>query len=602
MCHEPQNRPHTIAVPGTGVSVRVNRWFRALKPHVKVGLVAIVLIAGGVTVLGVSLNRLSVTAAPVQHAADRSIPALVELQRLSQGQEQINAKFNAMLTEPDPAARVIQLEDIRRQLSLNDEAWRRFRAASVGFPDEARLWDAYDKNMDTQKKLAGPVGLGIIGGAMERKDPGDLFADETFVELRRSQRGLQDAVDQLVNRYTPAIEQDAREAVSAADGGRSGVILAFSGVMVVSVGVALVSFRSARDNQRRAELTEMRRSEESRRNELEARLYRALQMARREEDAYKLVAQALTESLPEQPVELLMADSSASHFRQVVSTDAVGRGPGCPVVAPEDCPAALRGDTLVFADSTQLDACPYLRDRSDAACAAVCQPVSVAGKAIGVVHTTSPIGRDLPEFAIADLELIARRAGERIGLIRAFAESETQARTDPLTGLLNRRSLENSVSRLDADHVHYVIAFGDLDRFKRLNDSFGHDVGDRALRLFAKVLRDSIRPNDLACRYGGEEFVLVLPECGVDEAVEVADRVRTSLSEHLTGGELPPFTVSFGVASSTQAGSFERVVSLADVALMQSKASGRDRVTVSEGGRAALPAASRPELSAPAEF
>lgn len=581
--------------------VRLLRRFRTLKPHVKVGLVAFVLISAGVSVLAVSLARIENAAAPAEKAVKRSIPALNGLNQLSQGQERINAKFNQMLTEPDPAARVIQLEEVRRQLSLNDEAWRRYRELSIGLPGEEQLWQDYDRHMEEQKKLAGPVGLGIIAGAMERKDPGELLSDPTFRQLRDSQTGLQDAVDELVNLYGASAEAEVHESVERADGGKRDILVAFLAVMAVSIVVASVSVRSSRRNQHDLEARESRRAEDARRNELEATLYRALEMAKTEDGSLRLVGQALAESFSGLPVELLVADNSEAHFQQVLSTDIEDRGPGCPVVSPGDCPAAHRGDTLVFASSGDLDACPYLRERAGPPCRAVCQPVSIAGKTIGVIHATSPAGVPFPDHTMVDLELIARRAGERIGMIRAFAESQSQARTDPLTGLLNRRSLENTVRRLVSEDVPYVVAFGDLDHFKKLNDSYGHDVGDRALRLFTMALRDSIRPNDLACRYGGEEFVVVIPDCGVEEAVQAVERVRSSLAEKLAGGRLPPFTVSFGVACSTQAASFERVVSLADAALMASKANGRDRVTVSEGGRAALPAASRHELAAPPE-
>jgi diguanylate cyclase (GGDEF)-like protein len=223
--------------------------------------------------------------------------------------------------------------------------------------------------------------------------------------------------------------------------------------------------------------------------------------------------------------------------------------------------------------------------------------VSIAGKSIGVIHTTLDDGVVPDGRLLVDLDLIARRAGERIGMLRAFAESESQAKTDPLTGMLNRRSLENSTRRLVHDGVGYCVAYGDLDHFKRLNDAHGHDVGDRALRSFSKVLRDTIRPNDLACRYGGEEFVLVLPDCGVDEAVTVVERVRVALADALVGGRLPPFTVSFGVASSGQAESFERVVALADEALLRAKALGRDRVLVSGQGPPELARPSTPQLN-----
>jgi diguanylate cyclase (GGDEF)-like protein len=125
-----------------------------------------------------------------------------------------------------------------------------------------------------------------------------------------------------------------------------------------------------------------------------------------------------------------------------------------------------------------------------------------------------------------------------------------------------------------------VVAYADLDHFKELNDVFGHDAGDRALRMFAQVLRDALRPSDLACRYGGEEFVIVLPDCRVDESLLVLERVRQRVSLQLISGGVPSFTVSVGVASSDQAEHFDDVVDLADRALLEAKASGRDRVVV----------------------
>ena len=135
-------------------------------------------------------------------------------------------------------------------------------------------------------------------------------------------------------------------------------------------------------------------------------------------------------------------------------------------------------------------------------------------------------------------------------MLRAFARSETQAHTDPLTGLLNRRSLEARTRDLTDEGLPFVVAYGDLDQFKLLNDVHGHDTGDRALRLFARVLRDSVRPNDIPARYGGEEFVAVLPDCSIDNAVIVIERIRTRLRTALTDGTVPPFTVSFGLAAS----------------------------------------------------
>ena len=255
---------------------------------------------------------------------------------------------------------------------------------------------------------------------------------------------------------------------------------------------------------------------------------------------------------------------------------------GCSVMSPAECPAASRGQTQVWVSSTDLDSCPYLQDRENGACSAVCVPVSIVGNTVGVLHATAADGEPPASNTIVNVELISRKAGERIGMLRAFSKSEVQAHTDPLTGLMNRRSLEVEVHALAEHDLPYTVAFGDLDHFKQLNDVYGHDAGDRALRLFARVLRDSVRPNDILARYGGEEFVIVIPECSVAETVSVVDRLREKLAAAQHGGTVPPFTVSFGVASAPLGTPFDETLTLADRALLDAKHQGRDRVVVAE--------------------
>ncbi len=174
-------------------------------------------------------------------------------------------------------------------------------------------------------------------------------------------------------------------------------------------------------------------------------------------------------------------------------------------------------------------------------------------------------------------------------MLRAFARSEMQAKTDPLTGLLNRRSLEASARDLVDNGEHYVVAYADLDHFKVLNDVHGHDAGDRALRLFARVLRDSVRPSDIPARYGGEEFVVVLPDCGAADALLVMERVRNVLAVAVADGAAPEFTVSVGVAESSISKTFSETIEAADTALLHAKATGRDRVVVAGGPDVVVP-------------
>jgi diguanylate cyclase (GGDEF)-like protein len=347
------------------------------------------------------------------------------------------------------------------------------------------------------------------------------------------------------------------------------------------VPIIFVTLRGANTEEQILRATLLQRQESTRRAELDSQIQRGLEMARTEDEAYGVVTSAMRVSLPsDQLGEFLVADSSRAHFRQVSGSGPDGVGPGCPVGGPADCPATSTGQTMTFPSSTRIDACPWLRDRANGACSAVCVPVAIAGRTIGVLHVTAESGTPPAENTVQDLELVARKAGERIGMQRAFVRSETEARTDPLTGLLNRRSLENRVRRLTEQGVPYVVAFADLDHFKLLNTAYGHETGDRALRIFSRTLRDSIRPDDIPARWGGEEFLTLLPDCRVEDAMIVAERVRERLASVVEKGDVPHFTVSIGLAASDDGVPFSEVVAAADAALLQAKAAGRDLVVL----------------------
>ncbi|MDQ1512134.1 MAG: hypothetical protein QOG50_3978, partial [Actinomycetota bacterium] len=329
---------------------------------------------------------------------------------------------------------------------------------------------------------------------------------------------------------------------------------------------------------RRAGRREGERRRVTFRHAYEAQVQQALEMTKAEPEVYGIVGQALHQAMPHLKIEMLTADSSRAHFRRALTNN--GDFEGCRVASPQACPAATVGHPLLFPSSRALDACPYLKDRPSGECSAACVPVSIAGRTIGVTHAVGPDGVLPAEADLETLNFTSRRGSERIAMIRAFATSEMQAQTDPLTGLLNRRSLENGIRDLRAEGVPYALAYGDLDHFKVLNDTHGHDAGDQALRLFARVLGDSLRPGDIAARYGGEEFVIVLPNCSTITAMSILERVRESLALALNAGQVPPFTVTFGLASSAYATDFDDIVAIADQALLDAKALGRNRVAL----------------------
>jgi diguanylate cyclase (GGDEF)-like protein len=333
---------------------------------------------------------------------------------------------------------------------------------------------------------------------------------------------------------------------------------------------------------RRAALREEELLAESKRQEFDGRLHRALEMSATEDMAYDVVGRVLHRLHPDRDSELLVADSSDAHLKQVVAHEPAGGG-GCLVVAPHDCPAVRRGQSQQFSSSEEIDACPHLRDRARGACSAVCVPVNIMGKAVGVLHVVAAANESEPA-ATAELESLANHAGTRIGMLRVMERTQVQAATDPLTGLLNRRSFENEAHNLLSGGAPFALAMGDLDFFKRINDVHGHDAGDRALRLFARTLQTSVRSHDLVCRFGGEEFVVLLPELGAGDAAAVLQRVQEELLIATSRGGVPPFTVSFGVTDSSVALALEDIIRQADGALLQSKRDGRNRVTVVDGG------------------
>jgi diguanylate cyclase (GGDEF)-like protein/PAS domain S-box-containing protein len=343
----------------------------------------------------------------------------------------------------------------------------------------------------------------------------------------------------------------------------------------------------ARDTTDRVQL-EQELHAQLQRDGFSSHLSEALEMADEEHEVFNVVELAMAGIAERTPMELLLSDSSRANLSRVASAPAVP-APGCPVKSPFSCVAVRRGSAVVFDSSESLNACPHLRGRASGPCSAVCVPVSFMGRALGVLHTTSEDKKPLAEESVSRLSALAGQAGARIGTVRAFERSQLQASTDGLTGLVNRRTAERRLRDLIKGGSLFAVAIADLDHFKQLNDRHGHEAGDRALRLFAQTANETLRDHDLIARWGGEEFVIALPELDRFQAVAVLDRVRHDLAiAH--PGETPRFTTSFGVTDSTQADTLEQLLNVADAGLYAAKESGRDRTTI---GDPAAPARSR---------
>ena len=315
------------------------------------------------------------------------------------------------------------------------------------------------------------------------------------------------------------------------------------------------------------------------RRTFDARLARALEATTTESDVVVLVARAVNEIAPKQPGQLLLVDAANSdELSCAASTPNVVDGAGCSVSTLRGCRAVQHGHTETFDSSDAIDACSHLRDRTCGEIASVCVPLTVAGRNVGVLHVTSEPDAAATSEDIVRFEELASQAASRISLLRAVENANERASTDALTGAANRRSLEEHVRELTQSGTPFAIAITDLDDFKVINDSYGHEVGDQTLRAFAEAMRRALHPEDLVARFGGDEFVMVISDCTSAQAKRAVERVRKHFTRTLTAARLPEIGASFGIADCANGCSLATVLAAADSALLTAKRNGRNQV------------------------
>lgn len=216
----------------------------------------------------------------------------------------------------------------------------------------------------------------------------------------------------------------------------------------------------------------------------------------------------------------------------------------------------------------------------------ICMPIIQSGSAGCVVQVVvSPDEAALARLMMPFVAVYLREAGPVLEAKRLMEHLRENALRDAMTGLYNRRFLEEYVSALVGTSQRRKSAFSvlmlDLDFFKQVNDTHGHEAGDKVIKTLADILQRNVRSSDMAVRYGGEEFLLVLVDTSAEAALKVAEKIRAEVEATkipLQGSVLQK-TISIGVAEyPSDSDTFWQVVKFADVALYQAKASGRNRV------------------------
>jgi diguanylate cyclase (GGDEF)-like protein/PAS domain S-box-containing protein len=257
---------------------------------------------------------------------------------------------------------------------------------------------------------------------------------------------------------------------------------------------------------------------------------------------------------------------------------------------PEDCWALRRGTTFPTSQASQGIACTHAACCGPTGSAFVCQPLIAQNNLLGLLYREAAAALRFSAGANQLATMLAEQVSLAIANLELREQLRKQAIRDPLTGLYNRRFLEDALTRETArsarDGRPLALAIVDIDYFKKINDTHGHEAGDAVLRGLGKILGETIRKTDIVGRFGGEEFLLLLPGAGVDVAEqrlhELLDAVRT-MNVALPTGTLDGITASIGLAvMPLHVAKGDALVAAADAALYQAKGQGRNRLVVTE--------------------
>lgn len=343
----------------------------------------------------------------------------------------------------------------------------------------------------------------------------------------------------------------------------------------------------------RYEELHIRTSKLSRESALLGELSELLQSCLSSEEAHHLITDRAKILFPRSSGALCVTASS----RDLVEVVATWGEPTLAerYFAPMDCWGLRRGRVHLLADDPTVLGCAHLgRIRPHRA---MCVPMMAHGEALGLLYLDT--GRNETKEAVESPEQLSDSEQR---LARTFAEQSAlalanlnmreilkmQSVRDPLTGLYNRRymeeSLERELRRASRKNSTIGLMMLDVDHFKRFNDTFGHEAGDSVLRMLGNLLKTQFRGEDVVCRYGGEEFTIILPDASLKITQERAEQLREAVKMDVAqfrGQSLEPVSLSIGVSSFPANGATgDALLRAADAALYRAKEKGRDRVVV----------------------
>jgi diguanylate cyclase (GGDEF)-like protein/PAS domain S-box-containing protein len=333
-----------------------------------------------------------------------------------------------------------------------------------------------------------------------------------------------------------------------------------------------------------------RLEEQNRQNGILAEMRDMLQACSKMEETSPIIMGAMKKLFPEAKGALFLLSNSRSDLESVATWGDFPLDTDENIFAPEACWGLRRGRAHVVENIADSPICPHLKHTPSTSY--VCLPLMAKGDILGLLHLQSGVSTKTIEKQkeISDLKEIASALSEYLSLAIAnvkLGESlAKQSIQDPLSGLYNRRfmeeSLQREILRAKRKQMQIGIIMADLDHFKDFNDIHGHAAGDKIINQVGKLFKEKTRGSDIACRYGGEEFVIILPDCSSEDAFRRADELREEVKKIeivFQGQILGSINISMGIASYPVQGiEADELLRAADAALYRAKQAGRDRV------------------------
>jgi diguanylate cyclase (GGDEF)-like protein/PAS domain S-box-containing protein len=323
--------------------------------------------------------------------------------------------------------------------------------------------------------------------------------------------------------------------------------------------------------------------EQQRQNAVLTEMRDMLQACTKMEETAPIIMGFMKKLFPGSQGALFLLSNSRSDLESVVTWGAFPVTSETNVFPPDSCWGLRRGRAHVVDDINIGPVCPHLHNTQPAPY--VCLPLMAKGDILGLLHL-----KNSGSAEIADLRQMALTLSEYLSLsianVKLSESLSRQSIQDPQTGLYNRHfmeeSLQREISRAARKQTSIGIIMGDLDHFKKFNDVYGHAAGDKIIVQIAKLFKDKFRGSDIACRYGGEELIVILPESTKADTIKRANSIREEIKKMeivFQGQILGSITMSMGIAAYPDNGlRMDELLRVADTALYRAKQEGRDKV------------------------